>query len=410
MTVKIATAQEIPLIDQDGPYRNDHEMLRACVGPAPVARTPYGTYLALRWRHAETLTNPSLTRQLELETMFLQGISDGPIFEMFANGMLFSNGEAHRRRRGPVAKTFAFKAMEAMRGEIRALAETLVRARLNAGVVDFLDEIAGEIPAAIIARILGVPGDDAPYFSRLVYSSIRGLSPHEPSVRPQIERDLAALNDYVAGLLEARRAAPEEDFLSQFLAATGGEGGLSPVEARVQVAGLILAGSDTTRLAICSTLSQLLQHQDQWAALCADPDGLKKPAAEEGLRYDPAVASVPRVALRNLDLDGFVVPAGSVVALSLIAALRDPEVYEDPDRFDIFRKDRTRWHLAFGAGAHRCLGEALARAELEETIAAIARLAPGTKLVGPPPKLSGLRAVRSIDRMEVAFAQRTISI
>lgn len=404
MVVQPTSAREIPEISFDHPYKDDHDLLSAYMAVAPVARTPIGTYLVFRQRHASLLTDPSVTRQLELDIVALRGITGGPIFEMFANTMLFANGETHRRRRGPVVRTFAFKIMEGMRGEIRRLAESLVEARLGVGTIDFLTEIAGEIPAAVIARILGVPENDISQFSQWVYSGIRGLSDYDPVVRPEIERDLDALFNYVRSLLDDRRSAPRDDFLSRYAAQTAEEGVLSPEEIRAQIAGLILAGADTTRLAICSTLSQLLQHPEQWASLCAEPDALKRRAADEGLRFDPAIATVPRVTLADLDLDGFVVPAGSVAALSLLTALRDPDIYVRPGAFDIFREDHTRWHLAFGAGAHRCLGEALARAELEETIATIARLAPNSKLVGAPPRLSGLRAVRSVDRMEVVLA------
>ncbi len=404
MAAERATQRAIPRINRDHAYKDDFALVRAYAGMAPVARTPLGPYIAFRWRHAALLTNPETTRQLELETMALQGVSSGPLFELFANGMLFSNGDAHRRQRGPVVKTFAFKIMEAMRSEIAALASDLVSARLGRGACNFLTEIAGRIPAEIIARILGVPAADVPQFTRWVYSGIRGLPMHDPAIRPEIERDLQSLVDYVQALLDDRREAPKADFLTQYVTAADEAGAMSPEEIRAQIAGVILAGADTTRIGIASTLSQLLQHPEQWRAVCADPDGLKKRAADEGLRYDPVVGTVPRVALVDLDLDGYVVPAGSIIAISLLHALRDPEIYARPDEFDIFRDDHTKWHLAFGAGAHRCLGEALARAEIEETIAAIARLGPATQMVGAPPRLAGQHAVRAIDRMDVAFA------
>jgi cytochrome P450 len=121
------------------------------------------------------------------------------------------------------------------------------------------------------------------------------------------------------------------------------------------------------------------------------------------LRYEPIVSGVPRVALRDLDIDGYLVPAGTPVAVSLLSALRDPEVYADADRFDITRTDHPRWHPIFGGGAHRCVGEALARAEMEETLAVIARLAPNTTLIGDFPTLAQ-GAIRQVSAMRVAFA------
>lgn len=395
--------QAPPVFDPFAPRTDDHAFVRALAARGPLARTPGGAFYAWRARHADIVTSPDTSRQIELETLAMQGIVDGPIHELFVNGMLFSNGAAHRRRRGPVARTFAFKLMEGMREEIRALAESLIEPRVGAGAFDFLDEVAGALPASVIARVLGVPDADVPQFTRWAYSAVRCLPIHRPEDRPQIARDLAALLDYVDALLAARRARPRDDFLSRFADAAGAEGDMSGAEIRAQIAGLIFAGSDTTRLGIATTLSQLLQHPAQWRAFVADPDGLKKQAVEEGLRFDPVIATIPRVALVDLDLDGWALPAGSIVFFSMLSALRDGDVYADPDRFDIFRADHPRWSIAFGAGAHRCLGEWLARAEIEETLAAIARRAPNVRLEGPPPRLCGLDAVRAIDRMEISL-------
>jgi cytochrome P450 len=178
---------------------------------------------------------------------------------------------------------------------------------------------------------------------------------------------------------------------------------MSEGEMRAQVVGLILAGSDTTRNSLCMTLYQLLNHPDQWKTFCADPDGLKKKVVEEGLRYEPVVSGIPRVATHDMELDGFLIPAGAIIAVSILSVLRDPDVYANSETFDINRTDQQRWHLAFGAGAHRCAGEALAKVELEETLATIARLAPNTKLVGAPPQLAP-GAIRAVDQMQVAFA------
>ena len=178
---------------------------------------------------------------------------------------------------------------------------------------------------------------------------------------------------------------------------------MNEAEIRTQVLGLILAGSDTTRGSLCMTLATLLAHPDQWRAFRADPEGLKKGVVNEGLRYQPIVSGVPRVAVRDLDVDGYRVPAGTPIAVSLLSALRDPDVYARPEDFDIARTDHPRWHPVFGGGAHRCVGEALARAEMEETLATIARLAPNTTLIGDFPKLAP-GAIRQVGEMRVAFA------
>jgi cytochrome P450 family 103 len=394
---------EAPQVMFDMDYGRDaHTLLKELRGQSPLVRTNIGLVLALRHRHLELVTSDA-TRQMETETKMMQGITSGPIWDITTTGMLFANGETHARRRGPVAKTFAFKLMDAMRPKVIEVATELVQPRIGAGPIDFVGEIAAQIPARIIADILGIPRSDLPVFMKWIADTAESLGFIELDRRAQIEQSLVDFTAYVASLLDDRRANPREDFLTDYVQATARDGVLTEPEIRTQVLGLILAGSDTTRGSLCMTLAHLLNHPEQWRAFCADPDGLKKGVVAEGLRYEPIVSGVPRVPLRDLEIDGYLVPAGTPIAVSLLSALRDPDVYADPDTFNIRREDHPRWHPIFGGGAHRCLGEALARAEMEETLATIARLAPTTTLVGDFPKLNP-GAIRQVGEMRVAFA------
>lgn len=382
--------------------RDPHVLLKSLREQAPVVRTSIGMVLALRHRHLEIIVSDA-TRQLETETKMMQGITSGPIWDLTTTGMLFANGEAHARRRAPVARTFAFKLMDAMRPKVIETATELIQPRLGAGPIDFVGEIMAQIPARIIADILGIPRSDLPIFMQWISDTAESLGFIEPEHRKQIEDSLTAFNAYVDDLLNDRRKTPRDDFLTSYVQTTAADGQLSEAEIRTQVLGLILAGSDTTRGSMCMTLAHLLKHPAQWQAFCADPDGLKKGVIAEGLRYDPVISGIPRVALRDLEIDGFLIPAGTPIALSMLSALRDPEVFADPDTFDITRTDHPRWHPIFGAGAHRCVGEALAKAEMEETLATIARLAPHTELIGGVPAMAP-GAIRQVGAMQVAFA------
>lgn len=351
--------------------------------------------------HADLLAcvDPQTTRQVEMEKMAALGVVAGPVYDYFANALLFANGEVHARRRGPLAKTFAFPVVGAMRGEVRRTAEALIRPWLGREV-DFLGEIAGRLPALIVARIIGAPEADIPYFAALVHDAMAALA--RLTGVAEEEARLGELTDYVGRLLAERGAARRDDFLSAY-AARAAEAGMSEAEAQAQIVAVILAGSDTTRMALASTLAQLLLHPEQWAAFIAAPKEMKAAVAAEGLRFDPVVGALPRVATAAFRLGEIKVVPGVVLAPSVIGALRDPAVYAAPERFDIRRTDHPRLHPVFGAGAHRCLGEALARVELEEALAALAVLAPNARLVGPPPELRGLSGARSIDRMRVVL-------
>lgn len=392
---------EAPMVDLDQP-QDAYAYVRQLREQSPIARTPMGIVLALRHRHLELVTSDA-TRQLETETKVMQGITSGPIWDITTSGMLFANGDAHRRRRTPVAKTFAFKLMDAMRPKARDLAAELVNERLGKGAFDFVGEFAAQIPARIIADILGIPRSDLPVFMQWIADTAASIGFIELDKREQIEASLVAFNAYVGALLNDRRAAPRGDFISSYVEETKNTGELNEAEIRTQVLGLILAGSDTTRGSLCMTLASLLTHPEQWRAFCADPEGLKKGVVAEGLRYQPIVSGIPRVAVKDMDIDGYRIPAGTPIAVSLLSALRDPEVYANPESFDITRTDHPRWHPIFGGGAHRCVGEALAKAEMEETLATIARLAPNTALIGDAPKLAP-GAIRQVGAMRIAFA------
>jgi cytochrome P450 len=391
---------DLPEVDFNDPG-DAHSVLAKLRAQAPLARTPIGVVLALRHRHLELITSDA-TRQLENEIKLMQGITSGPIFELMGWGMLFANGDVHQRRRAPVQRTFAFKLMDAMRPKVTALAEELVRERLDKGDIDFVAEIAAQMPARIIADILGIPRSDLPVFQQWIADTAESLGFINPEHREQIEKSLVAFHAYVADLLNKRRASPQDDFLTAYVKQTAADGELNEDEIRTQILGLILAGSDTTRGSLCMTLAHLLKNPEQWRAFCTDPDALKKGVVNEGLRYDPIISGIPRIAVTELDVDGYRIPAGTPVAISVISALRDPDVYANAEAFDITRTDHPRWHPIFGGGAHRCLGEALARAEMEETLAVIARLAPNTELIGAFPKLNP-GAIRQIDQMRVAF-------
>jgi cytochrome P450 len=380
---------------------NPHPRVRALRVASPVAVTSQGMVVAMRARHLESVLGDA-TRQVETDFLALQGVTEGPLIEGRQASLLFSNGEVHRRRRQPLVKTFAFALMEGLRPNTAAVASRLVEERLGAGGFDFLDQIASYVPARIIGGILGIPESDMPYLQRLVAGATASLSTITPEAQRELEANHLEFADYVKSLLDRARRNPKDDFLSNFTAVVDAAGTLSEMEIVSAIVILITAGSDTSRSAIAATLSLLLQHPEQWAKFVADPDAMKKGAVAEGLRYEPVASGLPRFSVRDFELDGYLIPAEKVVAFSILSACRDPEIYSRPDIFDISRSDHPRWHMAFGGGAHRCLGEALARIEIEETLAAIARLAPKTRLDGPVPRLNN-EAIRNVDQMRVSF-------
>ncbi|MEO0831026.1 MAG: cytochrome P450 [Pseudomonadota bacterium] len=379
----------------------DLHYLRALQRLGPLVVDKYGLLMCFSHDDFQFCITTPETRQIETDILRLMGVTSGPAFEFVSNSLLFSNGDLHKSRRAPMARTFAWSLMEALRSEIRGVAMSIVEPLKGKGV-DFVAQISGPLPAHVIARIIGAPEADIPKFTRLVYSASRAISYQSPDIAAEATRDMGALATYVEGLLDDRRAIPRDDFLTDFVAQTGGMD-LSAAEIRSQIMTLILAGSDTTRLSLAMAVVQLLQEPGAWDTFRADPDGLKGLVVSEALRLEPPVGAMARIFTDDVERHDTLIPAGTIVSASFLTAQRDPEVYDQPDSFRPGRQDMPRHHPVFGAGPHRCLGEALARAELEEALVVLAELCPDLRLDGPAPVPRGLGAVRSIGAMPVVM-------
>ena len=386
-------------------YSNAHEIFRRYRPFTPLLRRDDGIYIAIRARDVEQLLTDPRTRQMETEIARARGVTDGPLLDFLQYTMVLSNGVDHRQRRLPLTRTFAQKFINDLRPRVRAIAHELIDARYEAGHMDFIADFANWLPARAICHILGVPEADIPDFTRCVYSLSRAFSStFTKEDVPEMQNAAAELSKYVDDLLTDRRVRPREDFLTSYAAAVDASGKLLHAESVVQMMTILLGGSDTTRSALAIQTSLLLQNRDQWNAICRDPS-LIPAAVLECLRYEPSVASVPRVPLDDISLDGCSLPSGQILSLSTLAAMRDPEVYSEPDTFDIRRADLPRRHLVFGGGVHRCLGEALAKIELEEGLLALTQRLPNLAIDGDPIVVRGGSAIRTVTNLRVRWSR-----
>jgi cytochrome P450 family 103 len=382
--------------------RDPHGTFRRYRPMTPVLKRDDGVYMAIRAADVEKLGTDPRTRQLETEYIVARGVTAGPLFDFVKYTMLLSNGTEHRRRRAPLARTFGLKMIAELRPRIRTIAADLLDDCVARGGMNFVADYCSLIPARVIAVILGLPAADIPEFTRHVYSLARVFTPAFPSEAiPQMQTSAQKLNLYVEDLLNERSRHPLNDFLTSYLGMIGEPEGLKPLEALSQLVTLIVGGSDTTRTALAIQASLLLQHPQQWQAVCGHHP-LIPGAVLESLRYEPSVGSFPRYTLEDIDIDGWVVPRNRILIMSTLSALRDPAACPDPDKFDIARAGSSRRLSVFGAGAHRCLGEALAKAELEEGLAALAARLPDLQLVGAPPVVHGSGGIRRIEGMRVS--------
>jgi cytochrome P450 len=314
--------------------------------------------------------------------------------------MLTANSETHRRRRAPFSKLFAVRAIAEMRPHIRRTIEEVIDGLYDDGEMEFVGTFASPIPARVIADLFGLPREDIPDFARDSYEVTQilsfGLSPERIA---DIDKAADRLRDYIVRVLDERRRKPRGDFLSAYLAAATEAGEMSPEEVLYQIVMLVAAATDTTRISIAAQTSLLLQNRQQWMEVCRDPS-LIPAAVAEGLRLEPSGSAATRMVREDIELDGTVIPAGELVSLSTMSAMRDERVYDHPDAFNIHRTDMPRLHPVFGYGVHRCIGEALARAELEESLAAITARIPQLQM-DVAPAVVGHYGVRRVSDMRV---------
>ena len=252
--------------------------------------------------------------------------------------------------------------------------------------IDIVDDVAYPLPVAAICRVLGVPREDEPRFHRWAEALIEALDPTTGSAQEQERRRAeirAELDPYLDRLADVHLRRPGDDLISGLLTDETRDGRMSR-EDLVSTAGLLLvAGHETTVNLIANGMLTLLRHPDVLQRLPREPD-LIVPLVEELLRYEPPVQFLQsRTALADIDVAGTTIPEGSPVMLVLAAGNRDPNRFQNPDRFDCDRPDNQ--HLGFGGGVHYCYGAPLARTETQIALTELARRLVNPRLVTDPP-------------------------
>jgi cytochrome P450 len=318
---------------------------------------------------------------------------------------LFLDPPDHTRLRKLVSKAFAPKVVSALQPDIGSLVDGLLDRAAEKGRFDVVEDFAYPLPVAVICRLLGVPFDDEPQFSRASALLAQALDPFSTitGVPTDVanERQQAGtwLREYFHGLIDQRRSRLGDDLLSGLIAVEESGDQLSEEEIVSTCSLLLIAGHETTVNLIGNAILAMLRNPGQWAVLGADP-GRAPAIVEETLRYDPPVQLVGRIALADMLIGDIDVPAGDVMMLLLAAANRDPAEYDRPDVFDPDRKGMR--HLGFGRGAHYCLGAPLARLEAGVALSAVTARFPGARLDGEPQYKPNV-TLRGLSRLMVAL-------
>ncbi|HEY7173274.1 MAG TPA: cytochrome P450 [Micromonosporaceae bacterium] len=294
---------------------------------------------------------------------------------------LSMNPPDHSRLRRLAMPAFSPKAVATYRARIVRTVDELLDRAAAAGEFDLVSSLAAPLPIAVITDLLGIPDPDAEEFARhgmLIGGALDGIR----SLRHagQLMASDARLGALFERLYELRRTEPGDDIVSDVVTAEGDQ--IRPEEMLPMCILLLVAGFETTVNLIGNGVLALLDHREQWEALCADPEGMAPKAVEEVLRYDPPVQRTGRVALEPLELDGKPVHKDQFVVTLIGGANRDPEVYDRPAVFDINRSG-TVDHLAFSSGIHYCVGAPLATLEATIALQMLAERLPGLRRSGP---------------------------
>ncbi|MBB4763223.1 cytochrome P450 [Amorphoplanes digitatis] len=281
----------------------------------------------------------------------------------------------HVRFQQLLKRYFTPAMVDRLRPRVREFTNELLDAVAPKGRMDVVSDLAYPLPANVIAELLGMPVTDREQLQAWSRDILPVFGSDDVAQLRQAQRSMLEMHDYLRVIAAERRRTPGEDVLSAFMAAEAA-GLVTEDEAVANCVLLLFAGHETTANLIANGLVLLFENPDQLARLRADPD-LTPLAVEEMLRCDGPAGVIGRVTTEPVELAGHTVPAGRHVYLALMAANRDPEVFADPDVFDISRA-RSRV-LSFGMGTYYCLGAALARMETDECLRILLRRFPGLR-------------------------------
>jgi cytochrome P450 family 142 subfamily A polypeptide 1 len=319
--------------------------------------------------------------------------------------MINLDDPAHRRRRGLVSRGFTPRRVGNHEAKIRQICRELVDAIASKGRCDFVAEVAAPLPMILIGDLLGVEPEDRLMLQRWSDDLIAATSmTATPEAMAAATRAFIEYAEYNRRVVADRRAKPSEDLMSVLVEAVIDGEKLSDDDLLQEGLLILVGGNETTRHVLTGGCEALCRNPEQLRRLAADPS-LIPTAVEEMLRWVTPIQNMNRTATRDTELRGQQIRAGDKLLLLYPSANRDERVFADPFRFDAARDPNP--HLAFGFGAHFCLGASLARLELRLLFEELLPRLPDLRLVSdePPPAVPS-NFIRGLLRLEVEFAPR----
>lgn len=295
------------------------------------------------------------------------------------------SGDRHKRVRDFVAPAFTPRQANLHRGLMRKVIRELLDEWVPKGAFDF-EEFASHFPITVMCSLVGAPSSEVPRLKSSLEAI--GLSHSmDRSLFPSMEEAIVTLDDFCREVVEERRSGKrsrrplgdEPDLLDALLQANESDG-LTDRELIDLLITLLAGGYDTSKNLLTLIMNELIRHPDYYERCARDPDFCRK-VSEEMLRYR-AISTMIRETTADIDYRGVLFPAGTTLIFAPVAAQRDPAFFDDPDRFDPEREQEPR-HMTFGRGIHMCLGQYIARAQVQEGLHLIAQRIANPRSSGP---------------------------
>ncbi|WP_243793744.1 cytochrome P450 [Saccharopolyspora gloriosae] len=360
--------------------------------------TPFGADAWLVTRHADVramLGDAASFSNAEHRPDF--GLPPEEAAELNRGNLLSYDPPEHTRLRRMLTPEFTVRRMRRLQPRIEEIVEDHLDAMERAGAPrDLLADFAFPVPSLVICELLGVPYEDRAEFQERTGKALDTSLPGPERAQNNIDQ-----RAYMRELVERAQADPGEDMLGMLVREHGDA--LEAPDLTGIASLLLVAGHETTASMLGLGTLALLRHPDQLALVRDDPERVA-PAVEELMRWLSIVHSgAPRVTTTDVEIAGQLVPAGSTVVFALPSANRDDDLVDDPDTFDITRKQIN--HLGFGHGVHHCVGAPLARMEMCTAFPALLRRFPNLRTVTPDDEIEfrSYHFVYNLKKLDVAW-------
>jgi cytochrome P450 len=343
------------------------------------------------------------------EKLYLGVIDDPEKGDPFLDSIIAKDRDEHSRIRKLIQPAFTFRMMQNWKSAAEMIAKELVNQIESHSEIDFVASLANPLPLAMICEILGVPMADREKLLRLGRTlAIIGLDlPRTTQEKQELEKASDELTTYIAQLLNERKRCQQEDLLSVLANAENEGDTLTDREIIATASFLLIAGFETTVNLLSVGTLVLLEHRDQLKQVAANHD-LVPNLVEEALRFvSPVQYTARTVDTDTVLLDGTRVRRGQTIIVILAGANRDPAIFDNPNAFQL-RRENVRKHVAFGFGAHHCIGAQLARLEAETLWRELLIRFPDVEswqLAGTPTWRPG-KTIKGLDSMPIYLGEK----